>query len=351
MLKGEVNQMRKNPVISSVNTRPRARILDTPTPLIRLERLSDALDIDLWMKRDDLAGPSFGGNKARQLEYYFGAAQEEDADTILITGAVQSNFVRLAAATAARFGMKVVLQLEERVATSDQLYRQSGNVLLNRILGAEIMSYPEGEDEAGADAALYAKAEELRAAGRQPYVIPLGINSPPIGALGYVQGATEITEQSSQPFDKVVVASGSAATHLGLTAGMKIFSPATEVIGACVRRSQPQQQARLAHLGQAFNALVGCPDFLAEKDFHLWDGALAPGYGRFSPPAREAMILMARLEGHVLDPVYTAKSFAAVPALVRTGRISKGSRVVFVHTGGLGAFFAYQNELAALGIE
>ncbi len=335
-------------VLNAINAMPRVDILDSTTPLVPLKQLSDVLDVDLWMKRDDLAGPSFGGNKARQLEFYFGAAVAEGADTILITGAVQSNFVRLAAAVAVRFGMQAILQLEQRVATADALYHQSGNVLLNRILGAEIISYPEGEDESGADDALYARVEELRSAGRKPYVIPLGENKPPIGACGYVRAAGELAEQMPKPFDTVVVASGSAATHIGTVAGMKIYFPSTSVIGSCVRRSLPLQQVRLANLTEKFNELVGSSDFLADDDFHLWDGALAPGYGKLGPIARDAMMLMARNEGYILDPVYTAKSFAAVPELIRAGRISRGSRVLFVNTGGLGGLFAYQTDLAAM---
>jgi len=336
------------PVLNALDAMPRAEILDSPTPLVPLKQISDVLDIDLWMKRDDLAGPSFGGNKARQLEYYFGAAIAQDADTILITGAVQSNFVRLAAAVAVRFGMKAIIQLEQRVSTADKLYHQSGNVLLSQILGAEIISYPEGEDEAGADDALYVKVEQLRQAGRNPYVIPLGEDKPPLGACGYVRASAEIAEQTQTPFDTVIVASGSAATHIGTVAGMKLYFPSTEVIGSCVRRNRTLQVNRVTRLSQKFNELVGVTDFLSATDFQLWDGAFDPGYGKLGHVARDALILMARREGYILDPVYTAKSFAAVPELVSSGRIRKGSRVLFVHTGGLGGFFAYQTELAAM---
>ncbi|WP_274594861.1 pyridoxal-phosphate dependent enzyme [Parasedimentitalea marina] len=148
------------------------------TPVERLDRMSDLLGIDLWLKRDDLTGLSFGGNKTRQLEFYFGEALAQGADTVLITGAVQSNFVRSAAAAAARLGLKAVLQLEERVPDMGALYYSSGNVLLAKILGAEHMSYPLGEDEVGADKALHERADQLRAEGRTPYVIHLGIDHP-----------------------------------------------------------------------------------------------------------------------------------------------------------------------------
>ncbi len=161
-------------IFKSLAKFPRAKLVSGPTPLERLDRLSGHFDIDLWIKRDDLTGLGGGGNKIRQLEYYFGAALAQSADTILITGAVQSNYVRAAAAVAAKLGLKAILQLEDRVPDMDATYATSGNVFLSQLLGAEHMYYPEGEDEAGADLALRARAESLRAEGRTPYVIPLG---------------------------------------------------------------------------------------------------------------------------------------------------------------------------------
>ena len=165
-----------NSINEFVASRPREEITGFATPLVPLKALSKHLDIELWMKRDDLAGPSFGGNKSRQLEFYFGEARAQDADTILITGAVQSNFVRLAAACAVRFGMRPIVQLEQRVPKTDLIYNQSGNVLLNKLIGADILYYPDGEDEAGADQALYDRAYSLRKRGKRPYVIPLSEN-------------------------------------------------------------------------------------------------------------------------------------------------------------------------------
>ena len=154
--------------MTQLSDHPRTILVHGVTPLHSLPRVSDQLGIDLWIKRDDLAGAPFGGNKSRQLEYYLGHALAEGADTILITGAVQSNFIRTAAAAAASLGMQTVVQLEDRVAGMGARYRQSGNVMLLNVLGAEVMHYPEGEDEAGADAALRVRAEELRQQGRHP---------------------------------------------------------------------------------------------------------------------------------------------------------------------------------------
>ena len=244
----------------------------------RLNRLSEYYDIDLWIKRDDLAGPTIGGNKTRQLEYYFGAALARGADTILITGAVQSNFVRLAASIAAALGMDAVIQLEHRVNNSTDSYKNSGNVLLNKMFDARIIYYPEGEDENGADSALYEEAKRLKKLGRSPYVIPLGKNNPPLGALGYVNCAAEIAKQAGQcQFDEVVIGSGSGATHLGMIAGMNRHSPKTKVVGSGVRREKTLQKKRLIFMGKSFTDMVGEP-VIFDSDIHLWDGALNLGY-------------------------------------------------------------------------
>ena len=326
---------------------PKSIIVSHNTPLTKLSNLSNQLDIDLHIKRDDLAGPTFGGNKARQLEYYFGAAEAVGADTILITGAVQSNFARLAVSVAQARGLEAVVQLEERVAGKSDLYRQSGNVLLSGLMGAEILSYPDGEDEEGADAALHERADALRAAGRRPYVIHLSEGHPPLGALGYVDAAAEILNQSPD-FDIYVVASGSGSTHAGLLAGLRGAGSQARVIGSCVRRAAAFQGPRIERVLKRLSKLYPPAAVVKQDDVVVWDGALAPGYGQLGPMSKAAITLLATREGLMLDPVYTAKSFAAIPALVASGDIEKGARVCFVHTGGLGAFFAYQHELADL---
>ncbi|MBY6067381.1 D-cysteine desulfhydrase family protein [Leisingera aquaemixtae] len=329
---------------------PRARLMAQPTPLERLERLSKELEIDLWIKRDDLTGLSFGGNKTRQLEFYLGAAVAEQADTILITGAVQSNFARTAAAAASKLGMQAILQREERVPGMDPLYYRSGNIFLSDILGAEGMGYPEGEDEAGADAALEARAEELRAAGRTPYIIPLGLGHPPLGALGYVLGAAELAAQIGG-FDAAVVPSGSGATHGGFLTGVRRAGITAPVYGVCVRRDAQQQRTRLDRVTADLADLMGGQRLFGNADILTWDGALAPGYGRTGAAVRKALQYMARAEGVLLDPVYSAKTFAGLLGLLAEGVISKGQKVLLLHTGGLPALFAYQNELGFGGSE
>ena len=328
-------------------THPRHPIVLQPTPLERLDRLSDHLDVEFYLKRDDLAGPSFGGNKARQLEYYFGAALAQQSDTVLITGAVQSNFVRMTAAIANTLGMRTIVQLEDRVDTQSDVYATSGNVLLNKVLGAEIITYPEGEDEAGADRALEQRADELRREGRRPYVIPLGETHPPIGALGYVKAAKEILAQK-EDLDVFIVASGGGATHSGLLAGLKGAGFSGRVIGSCVRRDAVQQDARIRRIIRRLTTLDDGAAKVSDDDVRVWDGALAPGYGHIGAPALDAIKLMAGQAGLILDPVYTAKVFAAVPALIEDGTIPLGSKVCMIHTGGLAGVFAYQDVLANL---
>ena len=329
----------------TVETFPRHFVIDSPTPLTRLHRLSEHCDIDLWVKRDDLASLTFGGNKTLQLEYYFGAALAENADTILITGAIQSNFVRMAAAIAATLGMGAVLQLEHRVDNDTESYKNSGNVLLSRMLGAKIIYYAEGENEDGADQALFEEATRLKNLGKRPYVIPLGNDKPPLGALGYVNCAAEVVAQAGEyQFDEVVIGSGSGASHLGMIAGMKRFSPGTRVLGSCVRREMTLQKDRLVLMSKSFNNMVEEP-ILDDLDIELWDGALAPGYGVLGENAATAMGLLARLEGQVVDPAYTAKVLACITERCNAMQIKKGSKILFIHSGGLGGLFGYQDEL------
>ena len=325
---------------------PRAALLSGPTPVEHLARLSRHLGIEVFVKRDDLTGLGMGGNKIRQLEFYLGDALAKGADTVLITGAVQSNYVCAAAAAAAKLGLDAVVQLEERVPGMGRTYYESGNVLLDDLLGARRLTFPEGENEAGADQALRDEADRLRQQGRRPYVIPLGLDNPPLGALGYMLAAREVVEQGIA-FDCAVVASGSGYTHTGFLCGLRALGIRVPVHGACVRRSADQQRGRIAAISGKLATLLGCPPLLGNDDVLTWDLALVPGYGRLGPAAREAISLMARYEGLFVDPVYTAKSLAVLIALTRVGTIAKGSRVLFIHTGGLSAIFAYEPELRA----
>jgi len=323
---------------------PKVELLKNTTPLERLPRISHELGIDLWIKRDDLTALSFGGNKTRQLEFYIGDAVAKHADVILITGAVQSNYVRAAATAAAMHNMKTVVQHEERVPDMDPLYYSSGNVLLSQLLDVEFLKYPEGEDENGADDALQDRATQLRAEGKTPYVIHLGLSHPPFGALGYINAALELTNQQAD-FDVVVVPSGSGATHAGLLTGLKLLGHSCSVRGICVRREATRQYKRIDELCRRLSQLLEVKSVVTSDDIEVDESALSPGYGQIGPTTIAAMDMMARTEGIFLDPVYTAKTFAGLLQQLESGSIRPQQRVVMLHTGGQPAIFGYQQQL------
>lgn len=314
-----------------------------PTPIERLERLSEELGIELLVKRDDCTSVLFGGNKVRQLEYYLGQAQQSNADTVLITGAIQSNFVRTTVAMAAKLGMQCHVQLEQRVANDSDHYRLGGNVFLNKLLGATIHGYPAGEDESGADRSLDTIADNLRRRGANPYVIHLGMDHPPTGALGYVAAAIEFAAQIEHmdAIDVIYIPSGSALTHCGLLYGLRALGIDIPVRGVCVRREQPLQQARVAtRLGELGDMLLGP---MSNLTIELTDSALAPGYGVMSDDTRRVVEKAARREGLIVDPVYSGKTLTAIFNDVDRLR---GKRVLFWHTGGQAVVFAYQDCFA-----
>ena len=324
---------------------PRTRLLSWATPVEALPRLGDRLGIGLGVKRDDLTGIAFGGNKVRKMEFYLGQALHEDADTLLITGAVQSNFVRVAAACAARLGMDCHVQLEERVPGQGDPYHSSGNVLLDDLLGATRYSYPVGEDEAGADARLHEIAADLTRRGRRPYVIPLSPGHPPLGSLGYLACAAELMAQGALDVDLIVLGSGSGLTHAGLLFGLRTLGWRGRVVGMCVRRAAAAQAERLLRHCERLAALLQVAVPVGPGDIEVHDDVLAPGYGQVNEPVADAMRLAARLDGMLVDPVYTARALAGLIACAADGRIAAGSRALFLHTGGLPALFAYEADL------
>ena len=326
---------------------PRLKLAHTPTPLEAMPNLSERVaGAELFVKRDDCTGLAMGGNKVRQLEFYLGQARAEQADTVLITGAVQSNFVRLAAAAACKMGMACHIQLEERVPETDVVYHNSGNVLLDRILGATVHHYPEGEDESGADRRIQEIATDLRRQGRRPYVIPLAPGHAPLGALGYVIAAQELLTQFDHlgvDFDHVVVASGSGYTHAGLLFGLKALGHTAKLTGICVRRDAAAQRARIRGHCAGIAELLDLTSPITDSDINLDDDFLAPGYGRINQATLEAMELAARLEGLIVDPTYTAKAMAGLIHHAR--QQGAGCRMLFVHTGGQPGVFGSEPKL------
>lgn len=331
-------------------TSTRVTLAHLPTPIEQLPRLTQEVGgATLMVKRDDCTGLAMGGNKARQLEFYLGDAMAQGADTVLITGAVQSNYVRMAAAAAAKLGLECHVQLEERVSDDSEIYRTSGNVLLDQLFGAHIHRFPVGEDDSGADRSLDELAAELHTAGKRPYVIHLGLGHPPLGALGYVEAAREILEQQRQEelqIDEIVVASGSGHTHAGLLYGLRSHGSDVRVTGVCVRRDQNLQLPRIEEHVRGLDALTDESDVVSRRDIVLIDDLLWPSYGVSNVHSEAAMLCAARLEGLIVDPVYTAKSLAG--AMDRAAHLGAGKSVLFIHTGGTPGIFAYQPAIARL---
>ncbi|KPF80954.1 cytochrome C biogenesis protein CcmE [Brevundimonas sp. AAP58] len=322
---------------------PRVRLAHLPTPLEPLPRLSEALGVDLWIKRDDCTGLAGGGNKTRKLEFLLGEAFEQDADTLVTQGAVQSNHVRQTAAAAAAHGLKCEVILEERTGSKALDYTRNGNVLLDLLFGAGVRSVPGGSDM---PAELEKTAAEVRARGGRPYVIPGG-GSNPVGALGYVDCAREIVVQADDldlSIDRIVTATGSAGTHAGLVAGLAVMGADIPVLGIGVRAPKEKQEANVLKLAEETAALLGRPGCVTPDMVVADCDYVGAGYGLIDQGVADALMLAARTDGMVLDPVYSAKAMKGLIALAKAGRF-KGERVVFLHTGGAQGIFGYQGEL------
>ncbi len=324
---------------------PRVDLTHRPTPLEPMPNLSAHLGgPKLWIKRDDCTGLAMGGNKVRQLEFYVGEALAEGADTLITTGAVQSNHVRLTIAAARKLGLSCEVQLEERVPGRSESYYRSGNAMLNRLMGAKIHRFPAGEDEAGAELAMQRIAEGVRSRGGRPHIISLAQDHRPTGSLGYVDAAEEMMQQAGQmsgSIDAVAVTSGSGSTHAGLLAGLRASGNSIPVFGFCARRDAQAQRTRVLERSAQVAAMIRHPDAIAPADVLTDDRFLKPGYGLLSEAVVEAMRLVAFHEGILLDPTYTGKAMAGLLAMIAEGCFSRTENVVFVHTGGTPALFAY----------
>lgn len=321
----------------------RIRLAHLPTPLEPLPRLSEELGLDLWIKRDDCTGLAGGGNKTRKLEFLLGAAFEEDADTLVTQGAVQSNHVRQTAAAAAAHGLACEIILEERTGSKATDYVGNGNVLLDRLFGATLRTVPGGTDMV---AELEKTAAEVRARGGKPYVIPGG-GSNPVGALGYVDCAREIVVQADEmdlEVHRIVTATGSAGTHAGLVAGLAVMGADIPVLGIGVRAPKDRQEANVFKLAEETAALLGQPGRVTREQVVADCDYVGEGYGLIDQGVIDALTLAARLDGIVLDPVYSGKAMKGLIALARAGQF-KGETVVFLHTGGAQGLFGYQTEI------
>jgi len=334
--------------LGCLNDLPRVSLSTIPTPIEHMKNLSHAIGGgSLYVKRDDCNGLAFGGNKVRQLEFYLGEALNQGCDTIMMTGAVQSNFIRTAAAACRKLRLNCHAQLEERVDKHDLEYRNNGNVLLNNILGATLYSFPEGENEAGADRNLQEIAQKLTTKGYSPYIVPMSPDHKPLGALGYVIAAQELLEQIEEMqinIDEIVVATGSGNTYAGLLFGLRAMGSNIKVIGICVRRDAKQQYSRMQTRFEQIANLLNMEQVVPKEEIYLIDEYLAPGYGLANQDVYSAMFLGAHHEALILDPCYMGKTTAGLLDRAYEGKKEKKNILMF-HTGGSPALFGYGEEL------
>jgi len=328
---------------------PRRRFAHLPTPLEPMERLSKELGGPrLWIKRDDCTGLSGGGNKTRKLEFLIGDALARGCDTLITQGAIQSNHARQTAAAAARFGLACHLLLEDRTGNNSPDYTLNGNVLLDRLHGAQLAKRPGGADM---NAEMEALAADLRARGRKPYVIPGG-GSNAIGALGYANCALELVAQANErglEIDHVVHATGSAGTQAGFVTGLVAIHAQIPVLGIGVRAPKERQEQAVFDLSCRTAEHLGTPGIVERAHVAANCDYVGPGYGMPTDGMAEAVKLVARHEGILLDPVYTGKGMHGLIDLVRRGHFAKDSDIVFLHTGGSAGLFAYPDAFGLAG--
>ena len=331
-----------------LTTFPRVRITHGPTPLEFMPRLTQALGgPNLYIKRDDCTGLGTGGNKTRKLEFLMADAQKQGADTIITQGATQSNHARQTVAIASKMGMKCEIILEDRTGSKVPEYKNSGNVFLDHLYGARVQEVPGGTDM---NAAMATLAESLRAKGQKPYIIPGG-GSNPIGALGYVVCALEMVHQfNEQGLDvsHVVHATGSAGTQAGLVVGLQGSRSQIPVLGIGVRAAREAQEQNVYNLAVKTAELLGVPGSVARESVVANCDYVGGGYGVPTPGMVEAVTMVARLEGILLDPVYSGKGMAGLIDLCRKGHFKKGENVVFLHTGGAVALYGYTDAFQGL---
>ena len=330
----------------SLDSFERVPLLFGPSPVHRLERLSEHLggEVEIWAKREDCnSGLAYGGNKVRKLEYLAADALATGCDTLVSIGGVQSNHTRQVAAVAVRLGLGCVLVQEHWVDWPDSVYDRVGNILLSRILGAEVRL-----DPAGFDIGIRPSWEEALASveerGGKPYAIPAGASDHPLGGLGFARWAGEVAEQERELgvfFDTIVVCTVTGSTHAGMIAGFAAQEPPRKLLGIDASATVDQTRAQVERIARQTAEAIGLGRDLRDDEIVLLDEWHAGTYGIPDEKTIEAIRLCARLEGMLTDPVYEGKSMAALIDLVRSGEIEPGSRVLYAHLGGQPALNAY----------
>ncbi|MBI2825161.1 MAG: D-cysteine desulfhydrase family protein [Planctomycetia bacterium] len=320
---------------------PRIALAYTPTPLVPLERLSAHLGGPrIFMKRDDQTGLALGGNKVRKLEFLLAEAIAQGCDTVVTTGGVQSNHARQTAAATAKLGLACELLLPRIVDRTIREYEASGNVLLDHLLGANVHLLPAESYKPDVFEGFVAR---LRAEGRKPYFIPTG-GSTPVGALGYVVAIDELLTQAREQgvdITAIVVTTGSCGTHGGIVGGMTLAGHPARVLGISISGKADDRTALVRQRAAGALELLGERTTGVDERAIVYDGYVGRGYGQPTPAMVEAVRLTARLEGVLLDPVYTGKAMSGLIDLVRRGELTSRDTVVFWHTGGTPALFAY----------
>ena len=322
---------------------PRIELAQAPTPLLKLERLSAELGIEMWVKRDDLTGLLETGNKIRKLEFLIGEALVQNADTLITCGTLQSNCCRCVAAVAARLGLRSVLALKgERPAEYD------GNLLLDRMLGADIR-YCTNAEWAKIDEVLQDLAARERARGHVPYVIPES-GATVVGALGYLACGQELAEQvrhGAPSFDTVVITAFSGGSQAGLLMAKQIAGLRADIVSVPIAWEGPRVRSYVVDVIERARQRYGLP-VNPPREVRILDGYQGAGRAEIRREDFEMVMRLARLEGVILDPVYTAKAFAGVLDTLRRDPKALGRRVCFVHTGGVFSVFPYRSALSRL---
>lgn len=317
-----------------------------PTPIEKLNRLSEHLggDVELFAKREDCnSGLAFGGNKLRKLEYIIPDAIASGADTLVSIGGVQSNHTRQVAAVAAKLGMKCRLVQESWVPFEDAVYDRVGNILLSRVMGAEIDLVDEGFD-IGIRESFERALQDVKDQGGIPYPIPAGGSVHKFGGLGFVGFAEEVRQQEAEmsiKFDYIVVCTVTGSTHAGMVVGFAKDGRARNVIGIDASCTPDQTKAQVLDIAQKTAELVELGREIDSDDVVLNEDYAYPVYGVPSAETNEAIRLCARMEGMMTDPVYEGKSMQGMIDLVRKGFFPEGSKVLYAHLGGVPAINGY----------
>ena len=320
---------------------PKVRLGHLPTPLEPMDRLSEILGGPrLWVKRDDCTGLSSGGNKTRKLEFLMADAQSKGANTIITQGATQSNHARQTTAAAAKLGMECHILLEDRTGSNDNNYILNGNVLLDRLHGASVSKRSGGTDM---NLEMQNFADALIEKGKKPYIIPGG-GSNPIGALGYVNCARELTEQASEiglKIDALVHATGSAGTQAGLVAGLAAIQSSIHLLGIGVRAPKDKQEQMVFDLAQKTADYLDTGIEIERDKVRAICDYVGAGYGLPTDGMIKAVKLLAQSEGLLFDPVYSGKGLDGLIDQIKKGYFAGMDNVVFLHTGGSAALFGY----------